>query len=60
MPDKLRAAEMLGREGSERDGDKDTGQQDEPVPAAGRDELFAEEEDSDDKIDEPGKRHPEI
>ena len=33
---------------------------DELVPAAGRDELFAKDEDSDDKIDKPGKRHPEI
>src|SRR3974390_573855 len=53
--DKLRSAEMLGREGSEWNGDEDTGQEDELVPAAGRAEFFAEDEDPGDKIEEAGK-----
>src|SRR3974390_1184291 len=50
--DKLGAAEMLGRECSQWNGDKDTSQEDELVPGAGRAELFAKEENSGDKIKE--------
>src|SRR5258708_19127677 len=48
---KLRAAEMLGREYSERNGDEDRAQGDELVPAAGRADLFSNYKNSDDKID---------
>src|SRR3974390_3717143 len=58
--DKLGAAEMLGREGSQWNGDEDTSQEDELVPGAGRAELFAKEENSGDKIKETGNRHPEV
>ncbi len=51
---------MFGREDSEWNGDEDTAQKDELVPAAGRADLFAKYEDSGDKIDKPGKGHPEI
>src|SRR5271165_3337460 len=58
--DKLGTVEMLGREYSEWNGDEDTAQGDELVPAACRADLFAEYENSGDKIDKPGKPHPEI
>jgi len=54
------AAEMLGREYSEWDGDEDTVQGDEFVPAASRADLFSKHKNSGDKMDKPGKTHPEI
>src|SRR5271166_1452444 len=58
--DKLGAAEMLGREYSEWNSDEDTAQGDELVPAASRADLFSKYKNAGDKIDEPGKTHPEI
>jgi hypothetical protein len=58
--DKLRTAEMLGREYSEWNGDEDTAQSDELFPAARRTDLFSKYPNSGDKIDKPGKTHPEI
>src|ERR1051325_669599 len=58
--DKLRTAKMLRRKDSEWNGDKDRGQRDELVPAAGRADLFAKYEKSGHKIDKTGKTHPEI
>src|ERR1700732_1894977 len=57
---KPRAAEMLGREYSEWNCDEDTAQGDELVPAASRADLFSKYKNSGDKIDKPGKTHPEI
>jgi hypothetical protein len=51
---------VLGREYGEGNGDEDTAHDDETVPAAGRADLFAEYKDSSEKIDKPGKSHPEI
>ncbi len=51
---------MLGREYSEWNGDEDTAQGDELVPAASRADLFSKYKNSGDKIDKPGKTHPEI
>jgi hypothetical protein len=58
--DKPRAAEMLGREHSEWNGDEDTAQGDELVPAASGADLFSKCKNSGDKVDKPGKTHPEI
>ena len=58
--DKFRAAEMLRRKYSERNGDEDRAKGDELVPAAGRADLFSKYKNSDGKIDKPGKTHPEI
>ena len=51
---------MLGREDGEWHGDEDRAQGDELVPSAGRADLFAKYEHSGDKIDQPGKGHPDI
>jgi hypothetical protein len=47
---------MLGREYSEWNGDEDTAQGDELVPAASRADLFSKYKNSGDKIDKPGIR----
>jgi hypothetical protein len=51
---------MLGREYSEWNGIENTAQDDEFVPATSRADLFTNQKDSDDKIEKPGKAHPEI
>jgi hypothetical protein len=51
---------MFGREYSEWNGVEDTAQDDELVPAASSAHLFAQQKDSDDKIEKPGRAHPEI
>jgi hypothetical protein len=51
---------MLRREYSEGHGDEDRAPDDELVPAASRADLVAKYENSGDKIDKPGKTHPEI
>ena len=51
---------MLGREDGEWNGDEDRSQSDELVPGASRADLFAKYEDSGDKIEKPGKSHPDI
>jgi hypothetical protein len=51
---------MLGREYREWNGDEDTAQGDEPVPAASRADLFSKNKNTGDQIDKPGKTHPEI
>src|SRR5258708_18882575 len=58
--DKLRAAKMLGREYSEWNGDEDRAEGNQLVPAAGRAYLFSQYKNSGNKIEKPGKRHPEI
>ena len=57
--DKPRSAGMLGREYSEWNGDQDTAQGDELAPAASRADLFAKYKNAGDKIDKPGKTHPD-
>jgi hypothetical protein len=49
--DSHRAAEMLGREYSEWNGDEDTAQGDELIPAASRADLFSKYKNSGDKQD---------
>jgi hypothetical protein len=51
---------MLGRKYGEWNCDEDTAQGDELVPAASRADLFSKYKNSGDKIDKPGKTHPEI
>jgi hypothetical protein len=51
---------MLGREYSEWNGEEDAAQRDEFVPAPSRTDLFSKDKNSGDKIDKPGKTHPEI
>ena len=51
---------MLGREYREWNGVENTAQDDELVPAASSTDLFTKQKDSDDKIEKPGKAHPEI
>lgn len=51
---------MLGREYSEGNGDEDGDQGDERVPASSRADLFSKYKNPGDKIDKPGKTHPEI
>jgi len=51
---------MLGREYGEWNGGEDTAQGDELFPAASRADLISKYEDSDGKIDKPGKAHPEV
>src|SRR2546425_5828236 len=58
--DEHRTVEMLGREYSEWNGDEDATQGDELVPAASRADLLSNDENSGDKIDKPGRTHPEI
>src|ERR1700719_4881152 len=54
------AVEMLRREYSQWNGDEDTAQGDELVPAASCADLFSKYKNSGDKIDKPGKTHQEI
>src|SRR5450432_1555468 len=57
---RLWAADVVSPEYCERNGEEDTAQGDELVPARSRGNLFSKYKNSGEKIDNPGKRHPVI